>query len=441
MYEAHAYICRVNPSRILVVGSGGREHALAWRLAADLHAPTVWVAPGNDGMEPAFDRLAIREDDASGLLAAVRTLGIDLVVFGPEAPLAAGVSDALSAAGVRVFGASQAAARLESSKWFAKEIMFAAGVPTARAEVFDDLSPALAALDEFGPNWVVKADGLAAGKGVLVTADRTLAEAFVRDCLVVGRFGAGGSRLVLEEYLEGEEASVIAVCDGARSTLLPAARDHKRAYDGDRGANTGGMGAYAPTPVITPELEQEVTERIVQPVLQTLAARGTPYRGALYCGLMLTAAGPRVIEFNARFGDPETQCILPLVTGSFSRLLASAAEGALEPDTVGRTTRAAVTVAVVEDGYPDARSVGGEIFGLDALAAAGFLVFHAGTRRAGDHYQMLGGRAAHVAAVADSIEAARVRVYDGVGTLSGQGWRVRQDIAATANGAAMRSMR
>ncbi|MEO5987268.1 MAG: phosphoribosylamine--glycine ligase, partial [Candidatus Eisenbacteria bacterium] len=280
-----------------------------------------------------------------------------------------------------------------------------------------------------------------AGKGVRVTSELAEAEAFVCDCLIEGRFGAGGSRVVLEEYLEGEEVSIMAVCDGEHSLLLPAARDHKRAFDGDRGANTGGMGAYAPSPAVSPQLEREVTEQIVQPVLQALASRGTPYRGALYCGLMLTAAGPRVIEFNARFGDPETQCILPLVTGSFSSLLASAADGALEPATVGRTNTAAVTVAIVADGYPDAVAEGGEIFGLDALGGSGLLVFHAGAAREGSRFLLKGGRAAHVAAVADSIDAARTRVYQGIGTLSGSGWRVRRDIGASAMAPAMRPMR
>jgi len=431
----------VNPSRILVLGSGGREHALAWRLARDAHAPRVWVAPGNDGMEPAFERLAIGESDAPALLEAVRTLGIDLVVIGPEAPLAAGVSDVLVAAGVRVFGASQAAARLESSKWFAKQVMLAAGVPTARAEVFEDVAPALAALAAFGPTWVIKADGLAAGKGVLVTADRGEAEAFVRACLESGRFGAGGSRVVLEEFLTGEEASVIAICDGERSVLLPAARDHKRAQDGDHGPNTGGMGAFAPTPAISPELEAEVSHRIVVPVLRAMAAQGTPYRGALYCGLMLAADGPRVIEFNARFGDPETQCIVPLVTGSFSSLLASAADGALDRATTGRAEAAAVSIALVDEGYPGTLLGNGEIIGLDALAAKGLLVFHAGTRRDGARFRVQGGRAAYVGAVADSIEAARMRAYEGIASLSGTGWRVRHDIAGQIATTTMRSAR
>lgn len=431
----------MNPSRILVLGSGGREHALAWRLARDAHRPRVWVAPGNDGMEPVFTRLPIDETDVDGLLEAVRTHDFDLVVIGPEAPLAAGVSDRLVAAGVRVFGASQSAARLESSKWFAKQVMTAAQVPTARAEVFEQVAPALAALARSQAPWVVKADGLAAGKGVLVTRERAEAEGFIRACLESGRFGAGGARVVLEEYLAGEEASVIAICDGHRSVLLPAARDHKRALDGDLGPNTGGMGAFAPTPAVTPEIEAFVAERIVAPVLATLAAQGTPYRGALYCGLMLTADGPRVIEFNARFGDPETQCILPLVSGSFSGLLASAADGALDATSIGRNESAALAVALVDEGYPDAVRGGGSIHGLDALGASGLLVFHAGTRRDGADYRVQGGRAAYVGAMAESIEVARTRVYAGIGTLAGTGWRVRSDIAARVPATVMRTAR
>lgn len=392
-------------------------------------------------MEPLLARLAIREDDAPALLDAVRSHGIEMVVIGPEAPLVAGVSDALVAAGVRVFGASQAAARLESSKWFAKEIMQAAGVPTARAEVFDDPARAISALPKFGPTWVIKADGLAAGKGVLVTADRAEAEVFVRDCLVSGRFGTGGARVVLEEFLVGEEASVIAICDGLQAVLLPAARDHKRAFDGDLGPNTGGMGAFAPTAAVTPQVEHEVMDRIVLPVLRTMAARGTPYRGALYCGVMLTREGLRVIEFNARFGDPETQCILPLLLGSFGSLLASAAEGSLNLNAVRRAPLAAVTVALVDAGYPTSLQGTGEILGLSSLDAKGEMVFHAGTRRDGDRFLVKGGRAVHVTAVAHSIEAARERVYADIHTLSGSGWRMRADIAAHLPSAVMRSIR
>ncbi len=414
--------------RILVLGSGGREHALAWRLARDPERPEVIVAPGNDGMAQQFARLAVSETDPSAVVALATRERIGLVVVGPEAPLAAGVSDALVAAGIPVSGASQAAARLESSKWFAKTVMQAAHVPTARAEVFDRLADAVAALEGFGPTWVIKADGLAAGKGVLVTRVRSEAEAFLRECLEGGRFGAGGARVVLEEFLAGEEASIMAVCDGERHVLLPAARDYKRAFDGDAGPNTGGMGSYAPTPAVTPAIEAEVSARVITPVLRELAARGTPYRGALYAGLMLTATGPRVIEFNARFGDPETQSILPLVGGSLSRLLASAACGAIDAEAVTRRPGAAVTVALVDEGYPDA-VVGGGVLGGLAAVGDGVSVFHAGTRFEAGQWRVRGGRAAYLMATADTIDAARESVKRARMALSGTGWRCREDIA------------
>lgn len=416
--------------RILVLGSGGREHALAWRLAQDPERPKVAVAPGNDGMAQHFTRFAVQDTDPADVVALVTRERFDLIVIGPEAPLAAGVSDALVAAGFRVSGASQAAAQLESSKWFAKQVMLEADVPTARAQVFERTDAALAALDAFGPTWVVKADGLAAGKGVLVSRDRDETSAFVRDCLEGGRFGAGGARVVFEEFLAGEEASIMAVCDGERHVLLPAARDYKRAFAGDAGPNTGGMGSYAPTPAVTTAIEAEVSARIVTPVLRVLASRGTPYRGALYVGLMLTAAGPRVIEFNARFGDPETQSILPLVEGSLARLLASAASGSLDAASIARRAGAAVTVALVDEGYPDAVRGGGVLGGLAELDPAQVTVFHAGTRLEDGQWRVRGGRAAYLMATAATIEQARASVERARMALSGTGWRSREDVAA-----------
>src|SRR5262245_59573064 len=272
-------------ARILVLGSGGREHALAWRLARDPDRPEIVVAPGNDGMARSFRRAVVRETDPADVVELARRERPSLVVVGPEAPLAAGVSDALRAAGFAVSGASRAAARLESSKWFAKELMREAGVPTPAAAEFTALPRAGAPLARHGPPWVVKADGLAAGKGVLVTSSAAQAEAFLRECLQGDRFGDSGRRVVLETHVGGEEASVVAICDGERHALLPAARDHKRAFDGDRGPNTGGMGAYAPTPAVTPELEHAISSRVLTPVLQAMHRRGTPYRGALYAGL------------------------------------------------------------------------------------------------------------------------------------------------------------
>jgi len=425
----------VTPARILVLGSGGREHALAWRLARDAHGPEVLVAPGNDGMGRSFGRLAARETDAAAVVAACREHAVQLVVVGPESALAAGVSDALAEAGVPVFGASRAAARLESSKWFAKQLMREAGVPTAGAERCDGPEAVRAALARFGAPHVVKADGLAAGKGVLVTGDAAEAERFARSCLEGGAFGDSGRSVVIEEFLAGEEASVIAVCDGRRFALLPAARDYKRAADGDRGPNTGGMGAYAPTRAVTAAIEAEVGERVVAPVLRAMAARGTPYRGALYCGLMLSPAGVRVVEFNARFGDPETQAILPLVSGSLTHLLAGAARGELEPDAVGRVVGGAVTLALVDEGYPSAVRGGGAIEGLDGLEPSGVTVFHAGTRFEGGRWVVRGGRAAYLTAARESVETARAVVYAARATLSGSGWRCRGDIAETVAGA------
>ncbi len=421
----------MEPSRILVVGSGGREHALAWRLAQDAHRPEVLIAPGNDGAGRAFERLEVRETDAAGIVAACRERAIGLVVVGPESALASGVGDALEGAGVPVFGASRAAARLESSKWFAKEVLREAGVPTAGAECCGDLAAARAALHRFGGPHVVKADGLAAGKGVLVTPDPAAAERFARECLEGGAFGASGSSVVIEEYLAGEEASVIAVCDGRRFVLLPAARDHKRAHDGDRGPNTGGMGAYAPMPAVTAALESAIGERIVAPVLRAMAARGTPYRGALYCGLMLTPGGPKVIEFNARFGDPETQAVVPLLAGSFTGLLAGAARGTLDPGAISRAGGGAVTLALVDEGYPEAARGGGRIGGLDALADREVTVFHAGTRWEDGGWVVRGGRAAYLTAARGTIAEARAAVYAACATLTGSGWRCRSDIAAT----------
>jgi phosphoribosylamine--glycine ligase len=428
-------VTHVTPSRILVLGSGGREHALAWRLARDPQRPEVLVSPGNDGMGRAFARLAARETDPPAVVAACRERAVDLVVVGPESALAAGMADALEAAGVLVFGASREAARLESSKWFAKEVMREAGVPTAGAERCADAAAVRAALARFGAPHVVKADGLAAGKGVLVTADRAEAERFARGCLEGGTFGDSGRSVVIEEHLEGEEASIMAVCDGSRHVLLPAARDYKRSLDADRGPNTGGMGAYAPTPAVTGGLEAEVSERVVAPVLRTMAARGTPYRGALYVGLMLTPRGARVIEFNARFGDPETQSIVPLVGGSFAGLLAGAAGGGLDESEVTRVPGAAVTLALVDQGYPEAARGGGVIEGLDALTGSEVTVFHAGTRLEDGRWFVRGGRAAYLTAAGETIESARAKVYAARRGLGGTGWRCREDIAATVAGA------
>jgi phosphoribosylamine---glycine ligase len=420
----------VSTRRILVVGAGGREHALAWRLARDPERQEVLVAPGNSAMGAELRRLAVSELDAPALVDACRAHDVSLVVIGPEAPLAQGVADALRVAGFAVFGPGREGARLESSKWHAKRLMLEAGIPTARAEAFDETNAAVLGLARFDPPWVIKADGLAAGKGVLVTEDRDAARDFIGDCLDRERFGPSGRRVVIEEFLEGEEASVIAVCDGRESMLLPAARDYKRAHDGDRGPNTGGMGAFAPADRVEPHVEAEVEHTIVRRVLETLARRGTPYRGALYCGLMVGPDGPRVVEFNCRFGDPETQAIVPLLGGSLGALLESAARGSIDRRAVERRPGAAVAVALVDEGYPDA-ALGGRIEGLAKLAADGdVLVFGGAAIVEGDTWKVHGGRAAYVVAHGVALDGARDRAYASIHALRGTGWRHRSDVGA-----------
>jgi phosphoribosylamine--glycine ligase len=348
----------MSPARILILGSGGREHALAWRLARDPEAPEILVAPGNGGLAARFRCLDLDPSDVSRVVGVCRRESIDLVVVGPEAPLAAGITDRLSEQDVAVFGPSREAARLESSKAFAKEVLREASAPTPRARVLESAEAARGALAAAEPPWVLKVDGLAAGKGVLVTRDRAEADAFLDGCFGAERFGASGRRVLVEEFVVGEELSVMAVCDGERAVFLPAARDYKRAEDGDRGPNTGGMGAFAAPELADDALEHTVRTRIVEPVLAVLRARGAPFRGLLYAGLMCGADGVRVIEFNVRWGDPEAQVVLPLVSGSLSRLFASAARGALDPGAVGRDGGAAVTVALVDAGYPAPRGDG-----------------------------------------------------------------------------------
>ena len=419
-------------ARVLVLGSGGREHALAWRLARDPEPAEVLVAPGSAGMERAFRRLPTGELDAEGIAARCLEEKVGLVVVGPEAPLTTGVTDALTARGILTYGPTREAARLETSKWFAKDVMREAGVPTARAEAFEDLASARAALDHFAPPYVVKADGLAAGKGVRVTNEREVADSFLADCLEGGRFGVGGRRVLIEEFLDGEEASVMAVCDGRRFVLLPAARDYKRAYDGDQGPNTGGMGAYAPTPLIDAHLEALIGERIVTPVLAAMEGRGSPFRGTLYCGVMVGRDGVRVVEFNVRFGDPETQVVLPLVEGSLTMLLAGAARGEIEPAAVTRGPGAAIAVALTDEGYPDRVRGGGVISGLDEAAQApGVLVFHAACAPEPDgRWRIDGGRGVYLVARDATLAGARERVYRALAHLGGSGWRCRHDIAA-----------
>jgi phosphoribosylamine--glycine ligase len=420
----------VSGARIVVVGSGGREHALAERLAESPDRASVIVMPGNDGIAQRFEVGPVDERDVGAVAAACRAEQPDLVVVGPEAPLAAGLADRLIDLGVPVFGPYADAARLESSKAYAKEIMRAAGVATAEAESFTSADAAEAALDRFGPPWVVKADGLAAGKGVCVTSHRATAVAFLRDLVAGGRGGAGRT-VLLERYLDGEELSVMAVCDGERAVLLPAARDYKRALDGDEGPNTGGMGAVAPVFGYGPAESERVSDSIVRPVLAEMRRRGTPFRGVLYAGLMRTGDAFRVVEFNVRFGDPETQVVLPLIEGSLLDVLAAASRGALDETHAVARSGASVTVALVDERYPEAPSGHGMITGLEHLDGRGDVgVRCAGVRKEAGGFRIIGGRAAYVVASAGTVESAREAVYRAIGTLGGSGWRCRQDIGA-----------
>jgi len=397
---------------VLVVGSGGREHALAWKLAAGTSVADVHAAPGNPGIAKVATCHPLRADDAEGLLSLCRARSIDLAVVGPETPLVAGLGDELRRGGVPVFGPSAAGARIEGSKSFAKDVMRAAGVPAA------------AALDGPRAPCVVKADGLAAGKGVFVCRTQAEAEDAWR------RAAAFGGQVVCEELLEGEEVSIFALCDGRRAVPLPAARDAKRLRDGDEGPNTGGMGAFSPVPGIGDDEVAELVERIHEPVLAELATRGAPFVGLLYAGLMLTGDGPRVLEFNCRFGDPETQAILPRLAGELAEPLARAAAGDLDGVEVDVADEAAVTVVLAAPGYPEAPEAGLPLDGIEDAEATGALVFHAGTALRDGRLVSAGGRVLAVTGLGGDPGQARERAYEAVAAVRLPGSHFRSDIAA-----------
>ncbi len=419
--------------RILIVGNGGREHALAWKLARDSRKPLIFCAPGNGGTAEAAENLPIAAEDLEGLTAWARAHRPDLTVIGPEAPLCAGLADRLRAEGLRVFGPSQAAARLEGSKVFAREVMEAAGVPVARGQAFEALAPALAHVRAAGAPLVIKADGLAAGKGVAVCATLAEAEAAVRASLETGVFGDAGRRIVIEECLVGEEASILALVDGNTAVLLASAQDHKRVNDGDQGPNTGGMGAYSPAPVVTPELARQVQEIVFDRTLAELRRRGIAYQGVLYAGIMLTAEGPRVLEFNCRFGDPETQVILPRLAGDLLPALEACVDGTLAQHPPAWHPDPCVCVVMASGGYPGAYARDREITGVDtANAQPGVQVFHAGTWRDGDRLRTSGGRVLGVTALGPTLTDAVQRAYAGVAAVRFEGAHHRTDIAHRA---------
>jgi phosphoribosylamine--glycine ligase len=400
--------------RVLVVGSGGREHALAWKLAQSPALTELHAAPGNPGIAELAECHPIRADDAEGMLGLSSSLGVDLVVVGPELPLVLGLGDALRRFGFSVFGSSAAAARIEGSKAFAKDVMASAGVPTP------------ARLPLARPPCVVKADGLAAGKGVHVCRTQTEVDDALRALAPVG------GDVVVEELLEGAEVSLFAICDGRDAVSLVSCQDFKRAFDADEGPNTGGMGAYAPVPGIGPGEAEALVSQIQRPVLAELERRGTPFVGLLYAGLMLTESGPKVLEFNGRFGDPETQAVVPLLDGDLLETLAAAAAGDLGGMRVEQAEGAAVTVVLAAERYPAAGDRGATITGVEDARAAGALVFHAGTARHGERFVTNGGRILGVTAVGTTVAEARDAAYDAVRLIDFDGMRYRSDIAAAA---------
>ena len=415
--------------RVLIVGSGGREHALAWKLRASPLLGELHAAPGNPGIGAIAELHDVAVDDLEGMTELAGQIAADLVVIGPEAPLVAGLADRLQATGIRAFGPTAAGARLEGSKAFAKAVMDESGVPTARFTVCDTVAAAQACIAESGGRVVVKADGLAAGKGVFVCDTIADADRAVRACLVEQRFGESGARILIEERLDGLEASVLALCDGERVLALAPARDAKRALDGDRGPNTGGMGCVSPVPELGGEALEAVVEQVHEPVVRELARRGEPFRGCLYAGLMLTADGPRVLEFNTRFGDPEAQVILPRLRGDLLAALDACAGGTLADIELAAGDDAAVSVVIAARGYPEAPERGAVIGGLEAAErVAGVTVFHAGTAVENGRLIAAGGRVLNVTAVGRHFAEARERAYEATAAVAMAGSHHRTDI-------------
>jgi phosphoribosylamine---glycine ligase len=420
--------------RVLLVGSGGREHALAWALAASPLLARLWIAPGHPGTAECGENVAVAASDIAGLIAFARAERVDLVVVGPEAPLTLGLADACAAAGIACFGPSAAAARLEGSKAFMKAVCDAAHVPTAAWARFTDAEAARAYIRARGAPIVVKADGLAAGKGVVVATRVEEALAAVDEIMVARIHGEAGASVVIEEFLDGEEVSFFALCDGTHAVPLAAAQDHKRVGEGDTGPNTGGMGAYSPPPCFTPALEHEVMERMIRPTLAEMARRGTPFRGVLFAGLMLTREGPKLLEYNVRFGDPECQVLMLRLQSDLLPALVAACDGALDRFALRWWPEAAIVVVMAARGYPGEPASGGVIEGLERAAQLpGVQVFQAGTARREDGALVAaGGRVLGVAASAPSLAEARAAAYAAVDALDFPDGFCRRDIGHRA---------
>ena len=426
--------------QVLVVGAGGREHALAWALARSASVAQVCVAPGNAGTEwaqadgrAASTNVVIQAEDRAGLLAFAREQSIDLTVIGPEVPLSQGIVDAFQAAGLRVFGPTQAAAQLESSKAFSKEFMRKYNIPTAEYGTFDEYEAARDFVATFGRPVVVKADGLAAGKGVIVCNSTEEAQAALRRIVLEGEFGAAGARVIVEERLVGAEVSALAFSDGKTVALMPFARDHKRVYDNDEGPNTGGMGAYAPVADLPPDFAEIVIKEVLKPTVRGMSEAGTPYVGVLYAGLMLTPNGIKVLEFNCRFGDPETQVILPLLESDLAEVMLSCVEGRLSEHLPQWSAGACATVVLVAPGYPGSYPKGLPISGLQQESEDA-IIFHAGTVEQGGQVVTAGGRVLAVSGCGDSLAEALKRAYKGVEQIHFEGMHFRRDIGRIFEG-------
>ena len=419
--------------RVMVIGGGGREHALAWRLAESAAVEQVLAWPGNPGMDGCGQSLGGSIDDLDGILARAGQESVDLVVVGPEAPLVAGLADRLRSTGIPVFGPSAEAARIEGSKVFSKELFREAGIPTAEFEIFDTADAADRYLDRVGAPIVVKADGLCAGKGAIVCDTLAEAKDAIDRMMRQREFGEAGARVVIEECMVGPELSVMALVDGETVFPLPVSQDHKRAYDGDAGPNTGGMGAYSPVPCFPDSLIDEILQTCLVPTAKALSDRGTPYQGVLYGGYMLTDQGVRTFEYNCRFGDPEAQVLLPRLDGDFGEALLAAATGRLKDVELSISDRSAVCVVMASGGYPGPYDTGHPITGLDAAGELdNVVVFHAGTRWEGDQVVTSGGRVLGVTAVGDDLPQTIDLAYQAVDRIAWQDCRVRRDIASQA---------
>ena len=419
--------------KVLVVGGGGREHALVWKLAQDSRNPAVFCAPGNAGTAESATNLAIAVDDIDGLVRWARENRPDLTIVGPEGPLCAGLTDILHKEGLRVFGPTRAAAQIEGSKVFAKDVMTAAGVPTAKASTFTDAQKAMDFIRGTGVPIVIKAEGLAAGKGVTVCQTIEEADRAVRESLVHRAFGEAGRRILVEECLAGQEVSILALVDGTHVVMLASAQDHKRAFDRDQGPNTGGMGAYSPAPVVRDQAWSVIENRVFLPTLSELRKRDIIFKGVLYAGLMLTRSGPKVLEFNCRFGDPETQVIVPRLATDLLPALEACVDGTLHADLVKWKPEACVCVVMAAGGYPGAYAKGKEIVGLnDAGQLPDTAVFHAGTQARNGCVVTAGGRVLGVTALGARLSDAVAKAYRAVARISFEGAMYRKDIAARA---------